>query len=519
MNELEQIEKTVNGSPNRLRESYFKKYNNELYICIIEYTHNLNIPFKQKIWHWVNHMPNHRLCICGNKLSFKMNWKDGYKKFCSNKCSSNSTVVKEKLRNTLISKYNVDSYSKTDEYKKKIEKTSFDKWGVSNFSKTDEYLKKSKKSYNEKYGVDSFTKTKEYLEKTIETNLIKYGVSSHTKTKKYKLERKGKSIFKNEEYRKQNFEIAKNIFYIKYLDNNESLFNCDLNENHTFIINTDNYYGRVYNKNNLCTVCYPIDINNSIKEIELYKFIKDNYSDQIIQNYKIDRMEIDIYLPDLNIGFEFNGIWWHSDKYKESNYHINKTNFFKSRKIRIIHIWEDDWINKKEIIQSQLLYFIKKINTKISARKSFIKEVSIKDSKEFLNENNLKGYIKANIRLGIYYKNDLVMMMCFSEDKKILNSWNINTLCTKNNISVMGGASKLLNLFIEKYNPKRIVSYVNKDWSLGNVYKKIGFKELYSTKVNYKYLIDGIRKSKYSNDKHFPKVYDCGKIVFELIIQ
>jgi hypothetical protein len=66
----------------------------------------------------------------------------------------------------------------------------------------------------------------------------------------------------------------------------------------------------------------------SIKEKELYEFIKSIYEGEIVQSYR-DGLEIDIYLPDLNLGLEFNGLYYHSDKFKENNYHINKTKYFK----------------------------------------------------------------------------------------------------------------------------------------------------------------------------------------------
>jgi hypothetical protein len=527
MNRLERIENLTKNSPNRLRESYFIKNDIFLYNSIIEYTLNLNIPFKQKIWHWVNEVAIHKTCYCGKSLSFKMNWKDGYKEYCSNKCSSNSTKVKEKLKETFKEKYGVEHYSKTDEYKEKYKKSSIIKYGVDNYSKTDEYVKKSKDTYVQKYGIDNYTKTKEYLEKTINTNILRYGKTSHTKTEKYKKERKGKSIFKIEKYRIENFEIAKDKYYIKYLDNKESLFKCDLGKDHTFIINTDNYYGRIYSNNPLCTICYPIELNNSIKEIELQDFIEKNYDNEIIFNYK-DKLEIDIYLPNLKIGFEFNGIWWHSDRYKTNDYHLNKTNYFKEKEIRIIHIWEDDWVNKKEIIKSQILNIVNKTKNKIWARKCFIKEVSVKDAKLFLEENHLQGFVKSNIKIGLYYNEELVAMMSFDKyegRKKMLEcEWNLNRFCVKNYTSVAGAASKLLSYFIKTYNPIRIVSYADKDWSVGNLYKSIGFTELYCTKSDYKYLINSKRKhkSKFRKSesifmKNIPKVYDCGKIKFELL--
>ena len=83
---------------------------------------------------------------------------------------------------------------------------------------------------------------------------------------------------------------------------------------HNFEISTDNYYGRLNNNITLCTVCNPIGDTRSIKENELFEFIKSNYDGVIIQSYR-DIYEIDIYLPNLKLGFEFNGLYYHSNKF------------------------------------------------------------------------------------------------------------------------------------------------------------------------------------------------------------
>ena len=511
---MEEILNFTKNSPNRLRESFFIKNNVELYNKIFFFTKELDISFKQKVWHYVFNKPHYITCYCGNSLKFKNNWKEGYNKYCSTKCASNSVEFKEEVKNTLLEKY-----------------------GVTHYSKTKEYVIKSKSTYLKKYGVDNYTKTEEYNKKSKKTCLEKYGVDSYIKTEELKKKVKESYIFKNDKYRVDNFNIAKNKFYIKYLGEQINLFKCDSGKDHTFEISTDNYYGRVKNNNSICTICTPISSRTSIKESELYEFIKDNYSGQIILNYK-DKFEIDIYLPELKIGFEFNGIWWHSSKYKENNYHINKTNFFKERNIRIIHIWEDDWIYKIDIIKYQILSFLGKIDNRIWARKCTISEVDTKTTKDFLNKNHIQGFVKSNTKIGLYYNNELVSIMTFDkfEGRKKMsdNEWNLSRFCTKNELSVIGAASKLLNYFTKKYNPKRIISYADKDWSNGNMYLKIGFNKISETKPDYKYIINNTRKHKsnfrksrlntnltessYMKTKQIYKIYDCGKIKFEILM-
>lgn len=539
---LSLIEEITKGSPNRLRESYFAKNNLKIYNDILEYTSNISdIRFPFKIWHWVNNEPEYIRCYCGNRVSENMNWKDGYKKYCSNKCSSNSEETKTKLKKTNLEKWGVDHYSKTEEWIEKVKKTSLEKWGVDNYSKTDDYIQKSKKTYLCKWGVENFTKTKEYLEKSKMTSLKNWGVEfpiqSETiklKIKETNIKKYGTShIFANDYYRNSNFNISSDENYISYKDG-KNLFKCDCGLDHTFEIKTDDYYDRKKSNNSLCTICFTISDRQSIKEKMIFQFIKENYNDEIIENYRDGRMEIDIFIPNLKLGFEFNGIWWHSEKYKDKWYHRKKSEFFKKKGIKIIHIWEDDWINKQNIIKSQIKNLLELSTNKIFARKCFVKE--LKDVKFFLDQNHIQGAERSNIKLGLFFENEIVSVMTFnrSEGRKNLqkSEWNLSRFCNKLESNVVGGASKLLNYFISVYKPSRIVSYADKDWSNGNLYYKLGFKFLYETHPDYKYILNDrrVNKSRFrkSNLKGtgteseqlaklgLVKIWDCGKMKFQI---
>ena len=523
------IIKIKNGSSNRLRETYISKNNKDIYNEIINYTKNLDIPFKQRIWHWVNNEPNYITCQCGKRVSFKMNWEDGYKKYCSNKCSANSRDVRNKYKETVLENWGVDHYSKTSDYKEKIVKTSQENWGVDNYSLTQEYKIKSKQTYNDKWGVDNFTQTNEYKEKSKQTYLENWGVDHYSKTKEFKdkfrksmIEKYGvDSFFKSDENRNE-------------YNNSNNLFNCDSGKNHTFEISTDNYYGRLYSNNNLCTVCNPISDLSSIKEKMLYEFISENYSGEIIRNYK-DKWEIDIYLPELKLGFEFNGLYWHSDKFKSKWYHIDKLNYFKEKEINIIHIWEDDWVNNSEIIKSQILYSLDLIKDKIFARKCKVKEIKdINIIRDFLNKNHIQGFTKSSFKLGLYYNDELVSIMTFDHfegrKKMFNNEWNLNRFCTLNNKVIVGAASKLLKNFIKIKSPNRIISYADKNWSSGYLYYKLGFDLIGDSNPDYKYVINGKRihkshfknakidkpESSYIKENNIIKIWDCGKLKFEM---
>ena len=443
----------------------------------------------------------------------------------------------EKVRKTSMEKYGTEHFSKSEYFKPMVSKTNLEKFGYENpFMDKD----RIKKIFNDKYGVDHPSQVKEIYERmrksTKESTGYEFALSSpdiREKIKETNDIRYGGHPMKNDDIRYINSIIARDKDCISYDGNNISTFKCD--NGHNFQISSDTYHNRIRGFLPLCTICYPISENVSIKELELLKFIK-SIHDNVIGSYR-DGLEIDIYLPELKIGFEFNGLYWHSNQQKDKNYHINKTNHFRERGIRIIHIWEDDWDNKRDIIKSQIKNWIGKTDTKIFARKCEIREVSDKKLvREFIDNNHIQGYVNSFKRIGLYFNNELVSLMTFDnfEGRKKMEDggWNLSRFCNKLDTNVVGGASKLFKYFIKSEFPKRIVSYADKDWSVGGIYDMLGFTKISESKPDYKYIVDNkrVHKSRYRKSKlntnlseskfmeisGIGKIYDCGKIKFEL---
>jgi len=470
-------------------------------------------------------------------------------------------VCKEKTKKTNLEKYGVTSYTKTGEYKEKSKQTNLEKYGVEFVLQNKQIKEKVKRTTTERYGVDNYTKTGEYKEKSKQTNLEKYGVEFPSqseevkgKTKQTNLEKYGveyvlqsnlirQKIKKTnlEKYGVDNYSSSDHFFkttiignhpnYIKYLENGISLFRCDCGKDHNFETNSDAFFWRKKSDLPLCTICYEIGNHRSIKEQLLFEFIFSIYGGKIIQSYTDSRQEIDIYLPDLNLGFEFNGLYWHSSQYKDKDYHVNKTEHFRERGIRIIHIWEDDWEFKQDIVKSMISNIIGNTKIKIYARKCEVRVISdSKISNKFLNENHIQSKINSVLKLGLYYKGELVSLMTFDhfEGRKSMPNmeWNLSRFCNILNTSVIGAASKLLNYFISHYNPLRIISYADRDWSIGGLYETLNFIKISEGNPDYKYIINKkrIHKSRFRKSKtsvsesnlNLLKIYDCGKIKFEL---
>jgi hypothetical protein len=285
---------------------------------------------------------------------------------------------------------------------------------------------------------------------------------------------------------------------------------------------------------NLCTICNPISELSSVKEKELCVFITGISKNYDINNRKIlNGKEIDIYLPEYKLGFEFNGLYYHSNVFKDNNYHYNKTNNALKKNIELVHIFEDEWIYKNDIVKSLIKSKLNINQNKLHSKNTIVKEVSSKDSFDFLNENHIQGNLNSSVRLGLYYENELVSVMTFNNKRKGMNDnkYEICRFTNKINTSIIGGINKLFNYFLNKINPLEIIVNVDRRYFNGVIFENLGFKFIKISEPNYFYvkgleridrnilLKESLNFNKTENnimlEKNYNKIYDSGNIKYE----
>jgi len=241
-----------------------------------------------------------------------------------------------KRRITSLDRYGTTNYSKTDECKEKISKNNMEKYGVKTTLLEKNTKEKINKTIFDKYGVNEILSSSDIRKKIIKTNLENWGVDHFSKSEDfYELTYKrweSDALFKLKNY---------NIIEYNLKDDRTIDIKCDQGCDHYFNISSKNLYQRkMIQKTTLCTICNKLDYKESAREMELAKFIELNYNGIILRNYKEEiSKELDIYLPDLKLAFEYNGVYWHSDIYKDRKYHLNKTEECELNDIQLIHIW------------------------------------------------------------------------------------------------------------------------------------------------------------------------------------
>jgi predicted Zn-ribbon and HTH transcriptional regulator len=295
-----------------------------------------------------------------------------------------------------------------------------------------------------------------------------------------------------------------------------------------------------------CSQC--ISTNFSKPENDIAKFLE-IFKLTIIRNSRniIPPFELDIFIPDKNIGFEFDGFHWHGEQQlinsniSPRNYHLIKHKLCEEKGIFLINIFEDEWMNLKlrSILESRIRNIFKVVENRFYARNLLIKEITPREKNIFLEENHIQGNDFSNIKLGAFNnEKELLSVMTFSSARICMggipkdNVYELSRFAVKKNSIVVGAASKLLTYFIRNFNPIEVYSYSDKRWSKGDLYKTLGFVYSGTSLPSYWYFKNGrrfyrfnFRKSilkkfeNYSNDKTeyqimlengYDRIWDCG---------
>ncbi len=262
--------------------------------------------------------------------------------------------VHEKTIHTNLEKYGCENSASSNIVKEKIQNTFEEKYGVKFLGQAQLIKDKIKNTLKERYGVDHMQQNAEIKQKRKDTMLKKYGTTFVRNDEQYR---------KNciEKYGFSNPKIYEAWVNVNSLDDCVPMFTKE-----EFIGGKQSYkwkckkcgseFEAIYADGKIRHGCPYCNTGSSKYENELIEFLKNNN----IIFYEHDRtilypLELDFVISSLKIAIEFNGVYWHSIGMKDFNYHLNKTLMCNEKGYRLIHIWENEWLNNKEEIKRKLI--------------------------------------------------------------------------------------------------------------------------------------------------------------------
>lgn len=391
------------------------------------------------------------------------------------------SIARERAESTMLAKYGAKTTLESQILKTKVENTNKSRYGVSYLFKDKNYNKKMRYLANTE---EAKNKAKESRKNTMQN---KYNRDFYTQAHippESLLVLKDKTKLKDLYSTKSAAEIAK-------------LLNV-----------TDVTVGNYLHQHNI-EIQHRVTSSQETEIRSLFPNVNFTKNRTVLGG-----TEIDLYSEEHKIGIEFNGNYWHSEALKDKYYHRNKSHKASAKDVFIFHIFEYEWSDprtKTAIIN--MLYNLFNLNSiSIYARKCTCKTVSSRDAKEFLNNNHVQGETKAQIRLGLYYKDELVSLMEFTSNsinKKY--QYELNRFCSKARTNVVGGASKLFKYFVKMYQPNSIISYSDISKTRGNLYCILGFKHINTTSPQYHWTNGSTTYTRYQTQRR--KLIRCGWLI------
>lgn len=221
----------------------------------------------------------------------------------------------------------------------------------------------------------------------------------------------------------------------------------------------------------------------------------------------IEPYELDLYIPEKRIAIEFNGSYWHSTEFKDKEYHQLKTLMCIDKDIRLVHIFEYEWYNYREKIESFIKrLFIEKTSIMYSINNCELREISNDDAFNFENNNSLIISNNQCLKLGLFYKEELISLMTMFEHEII------NIAC-KDTYDINECANIMFSEYINNCNDNEINMECNLSKFDINIILNLGFKIKSITEPEYITVNNHNKITEHTeNDdsKRIFDVYDCG---------
>jgi hypothetical protein len=433
----------------------------------------------EKIYAYVNQITTVPKCACGQSVRF-VSITQGYREFCSRSCDHAKAAATTRRVATMVARGGVGLAN--PQSKLKAQRTLEANYGVSNSFCLPQVVEK-RNTHNpmhdptivesmrqkclEEHGVDWHSKRPDIIQKRTQTTLNKYGVLN--------------SAQKN--YSSQTLKVLQDPILLKQMfdESNIQTMAQDLAICDTTVLKYLKIYG--------IRAPHEVAPEQQLKAWLTQQGFSDFHKTRTTLENK---QEIDLYSPSLNVGIEYCGLYWHSQQYKPRSYHRNKYLACGSQNIRLITIFEDEWLNKQSIVHARLAHLLRGNPGHMGARKLKVAQIDGQSAREFLDMHHVGGHAPASVNVGAYNPDHkLVAVMTFSKGRRFNKpkhdwEWEMIRFSTDGG-HYPGVASRLFTHFVRSHTPKSVLSYADLRWGQGEYLARLGFQRLDDTPPNYWY--------------------------------
>ena len=189
-----------------------------------------------------------------------------------------------------------------------------------------------------------------------------------------------------------------------------------------------------------------------------------------------------VHVDDKNLVFHLLPIPFAGIEKVSATFFQEKSLEFASRGIQLIHLWQDSWHAKQEIVRSRIAA-LSGAATRIHARRTTTHRMAIDDMRQFFTANHLQGWVKSRYNYGLYCDRQLVAAASFSAARMVTRngvacrSYELLRYANLLHHRVTGGLGKLIARFVNDVHPDDVMTYADLDWASGKGYRTMNFEQ------------------------------------------
>jgi len=231
----------------------------------------------------------------------------------------------------------------------------------------------------------------------------------------------------------------------------------------------------------VCFICHP---KESKAQLEIYEFVKSlGVEAESCNRILISPKELDVYVPDHKLAIEYNGLYFHNVKMlPDQKYHQKKLDLCRDKGINLLSIYEDEWRDKRPLIENMIKHRLKISDEVLDARKTKIIQLDSKTSKLFFDKNHLEENARSTISFALQdpKTSRILAAMSFRRPfhKSHGNKLEVARCCCLSGVSVRGWLGKLTGeamKYAKQRNVESLITYVDSRVGVGSSYVSAGW--------------------------------------------
>lgn len=284
---------------------------------------------------------------------------------------------------------------------------------------------------------------------------------------------------------------------------------------------------------------HDIDRKYSVSSLEksMEEFL-DSIGVDYVRNDRsvLNGKEMDFFIPSKMVGIEMNGLYWHSEEFLHKSFHLDKTKLANEKGIRLVHIFEDEWNQRRSQFIEKLLSILgMDKRRKIGGRETKCSVAPPTSLRSLMDESHIQGFSGGCFAVSLEYEGETIAGAIFRKDPSNSSKVHLNRFASV--ARVQGGLSKIMKFSMPKLRNMgfiEVVSFADRAHSDGGLYESSGWVFDGHTPPDYRYVVGKNRTRKQNfrrsalyeklgelydpllsereNMKNagIPRIYDCG---------